>query len=268
VGAEKKFIAGDYHLPPEVNIINLTGLLTGQAALPNELKVVVIEGWTIDDMADYLAKEGVYDKNEFKKFVIEPSNFNDLLVKAGINLSSKPTSASLEGYLFPDTYRIYKNSQPSDLVLKMLINFANKFKTEWREKLMSRGYNVFQAVTLASIVEKEVAHTEDRKLVADIFWRRLAAGRGLEADSTINYITGKNSASASAADLKINSPYNTYRYRGLPPGPICNPGETALEAVANPTPNNYWYFLTTKTGQVIYSRTFEEHKLAKQKYLK
>ncbi len=266
-GTEKKFAAGEYRLPANVNIINLTRLLTGTLALPNEVKVVIIEGWTIKDIVSYLEKNSLYSSSDFFALVSKPQNFDSLLDHLGINLISKPVNASLEGYLFPDTYRVYRDSKPQDLVSKMLNNFVNKFKPEWQQEISRRGYNMFQAITLASIVEKEVANIEDRKLVADIFWRRLQAGRGLESDSTINYITGKKSLRSSGSDLAINSLYNTYKYRGLPPGPICNPGASAIEAVIYPQSNNYWYFLTTPDGRVIYSKTFEDHKVAKSKYL-
>ncbi len=267
-GTEKKFVAGDYKLPANVNIINLTRLLTGSLALPNEVKVVIIEGWTIKDIASYLEKNNLYFTTDFIALVSKPQNFEPLLNNLGIKLTSKPANASLEGYLFPDTYRVYRDSQPDDLVAKMLNNFVDKFKPEWQQEITKRGYNMFQAVTLASIVEKEVANDKDRRLVADIFWRRLKVGRGLESDATINYITGKKALQPSLLDLAVDSPYNTYKYRGLPPGPICNPGASALEAVIYPQSNDYWYFLTTPDGEVIYSKTFEEHKAAKAKYLK
>lgn len=105
-------------------------------------------------------------------------------------------------------------------------------------------------------------------MVADIFYKRLVKGMALQADSTVNYVSGKSVSQASADDLKIDSPYNTYRYKGLPPGPICNPGLSAILAAIYPTPNPYWYFLTTPDGKVIYSKTHDEHVAAKAKYYK
>lgn len=179
-----------------------------------------------------------------------------------------PVGASLEGYLFPDTYRVAKKTPVESLVQKMLRRFEQKFPTSWRDQLQAQGHSVYQVVILASIIEKEVPDDADRAKVADIFWRRLKIGQALQADSTINYLTGKATPSVSAADLAINSPYNTYRYRGLPPGPISNPGESALQAAVYPSSNQYWYFLTTPDGQVIYSKTYAQHVAAKQRYLK
>jgi UPF0755 protein len=266
---EQKFITGQYYLPQNVNIINLVNLLTGGTKPSNEVTLRFIEGWTAKQMGEYLVQNGIFKTNDFDKIVNSPRSFGVVSseLESGV-LKNMPPIASLEGYLFPDTYRQYRDSEPVDLIVKMLRNFGKKFLPNWQKDLSKRGYTTHQAVILASIVEREVPNYEDRALVADIFWRRIEAGRGLEADSTINYITGKKTPSVSAKDLAISSPYNTYRYRGLPPGPISNPGESALKAVIFPTANQYWYFLTTPTGQVIYSRTFEEHKKAKLQYLK
>ncbi|MFA4936690.1 MAG: endolytic transglycosylase MltG [Patescibacteria group bacterium] len=267
-GTEIEFLAGNYKLPANSNIINIIKLLTGGIVPSSEVNITIIEGWSIKDISEYLAKIDLYQTDDFMKLATTPQLFNPILDSLGMTLSSKPAGASLEGYLFPDTYRVYQQSKPQDLVSKVLDNFVKKFKQEWLTQLEKKGYNMWQAIIMASIVEKEVASEQDRQLVADIFWRRLEASWGLEADSTINYITGKNSPRASGDDLSIDSPYNTYKYRGLPPGPICNPGETALYAVVYPQSNNYWYFLTTPDGEVIYSKTFEEHKKAKAQYLK
>ncbi|MFH1866513.1 MAG: endolytic transglycosylase MltG [Patescibacteria group bacterium] len=266
-GTDKKFLAGEYKLPSGISILNLTRLLTGGVEPTSEVSVRIIEGWTIKDISNYLEEGEFYSASEFALMVTDPLQFNPILIELEISLASKPDNASLEGYLFPDTYRVFRDSTPRALVTKMLDNFAKKFKLEWRQELEKKGYNVWQGVILASIIEREVAGVEDRKLVADIFWRRLQAGQGLEADSTVNYITGKKTPSLSLEDTKLDSPYNTYKYRGLPPGPISNPGSTALEAVAFPKTNDYWYFLTTKEGEVIYSETYEQHIQAKQKYL-
>lgn len=268
-GKEQKFITGEYYLPQNINIINLVNLLTGGVKPSNEVTLRFIEGWTTKQIGEYLAQNGIFKIQDFNKIVNSPRSFDIVSneLESGV-LKNIPSAASLEGYLFPDTYRQYRDSEPVDLIVKMLRNFDKKFLPNWQKDLSKRGYTTHQAVILASIVEREVPSDEDRALVADIFWRRIEAGRGLEADSTINYITGKKTPSVSAKDLAINSLYNTYRYRGLPPGPISNPGESALKSVVFPTSNQYWYFLTTPAGKVIYSKTFEEHKKAKLKYLK
>ena len=145
---------------------------------------------------------------------------------------------------------------------------SSKLTAELRAEIKRQGKTIHEILTLASIIEKEVSSDKDRKLVADIFYKRLDAGVALQADSAVNYVTGKSTPRASAQDLAKESPYNTYRYRGLPPGPIASPGLSAILAAVYPTANPYWYFLTTPAGQAIYSKTFEEHVANKAKYLR
>ncbi len=265
---ESKFVAGDFRFSKSTSVYNLVKMLTGGLQPTSEINVTLIEGWTIKEIATYLDTKGVYDYNDFVKLVVEPQQFNLLLSRLGITLSSKPVGASLEGYLFPDTYRIFSDSDPDELVGKMLNNFVSKVDAKWIEDLEVRKYNLWQGIIMASIIEREVSSDKDRALVADIFWRRLEAGRGLEADSTINYVTGNKTPAVSLTDTKLDSPYNTYKYRGLPPGPISNPGLAAIRAAVYPQSNEYWYFLSTPAGDTIFSTTFEEHIAAKNKYLR
>ncbi len=268
-GTEGKFQAGEYYLPPQVNTINLVRLLTGAAEPTNEVTLTLIEGWRFTQMADYLKGEQFTGSSAFRELVATPKRFTPLLQHSGVTtLQPGLAPPTLEGYLFPDTYRLFRTATAEDLVLKMLMTFVQRFDPTWGTELGRRGITLSQAVTMASIVEREVKTDEDRAMVADIFWRRLKAGQGLEADSTINYITGKADPAVSAKDLNTTSPYNTYRYRGLPPGPISNPGVSALKATVYPKPNPYWYFLTTPGGEVIYSKTFAEHLRAKQRYIR
>ena len=266
-GTEKQFLAGDYQLPGNANIMSLTTLLTGGIHPNEEVTVTVIEGWTLRQVAEHVEKLALMSGEDFYEYVTTPERFNGLAGKYSELLDAKPASASLEGYLFPDTYRLFKDSKPEDLVRRMLDRMDKKFGNELREQAKKKGRGIHEVLTVASIVEREVREPEDKAMVADIFWRRLEAGRGLEADSTINYVTGKNTPSVEGKDLGIDSPYNTYRYKGLPPGPISNPGEDSIQAALFPQANNYWYFLTTPTGKVIYSTTFDQHVQAKNKYL-
>jgi len=268
-GKEKSLVAGEYYLPQNINLINLVNMIAGGVTPSSEVTIRFPEGWTLVQMGEYLEKNGIVSSKDFTRSATSPNIFSKFLPEAlKKDLFNGSIPASLEGYLFPDTYRVYRDVTSFDLIRKLLSNFDKKFKPDWLTELNQRSISLKQAVILASIVEREVTGSTDRKIVADIFWRRLQAGRGLEADSTINYITGKNTPAVSGKDLSVDSPYNTYRYRGLPPGPISNPGESALEAVVYPQPNAYWYFLTTPEGKVIYSKTFDEHKIAKQKFLK
>ncbi|MFH1392198.1 MAG: endolytic transglycosylase MltG [bacterium] len=163
---------------------------------------------------------------------------------------------NLEGYLFPDTYRFYKNSTAEQAIKKMQDNFNAKV-----------GEISYDDLILASIVQKEVSNQEDMKKVAGIFLKRLKVNMPLQSDATINFITGKNLTQPSIKDTKTASPYNTYLNLGLPLAPICNPGLTAIEAVQNPEESAYWYFLTPPDIPTIYSKSLEEHNAAKAKFL-
>ena len=187
-------------------------------------------------------------------------------------LSGIPSGKGLEGYLFPDTYRFRKDADAKTISETMIITLKRRLAENNiiipDHLVMQNGMTFHQVITLASIVEREVRSKEDMAHVAGIFLTRFKIGMALQADSTVNFVTGKLDASVSITDSHVDSPYNTYKYLGLPPGPISNPGMNAIQAVLNPVASNDLYFLTTPAGQVIYSKTFDEHVANKYKYLK
>ena len=147
-------------------------------------------------------------------------------------------------------------------------NFDKKITPELREEIQQQGKTIFEIVTMASLIEKEVREKEEKEIVSGILWKRLENKIPLQVDATITYITGKKTTKISKEETQIDSPYNTYKYLGLPPGPICNPGIDSIEAAIYPKSSEYWYYLSTAEGKVIFSKTLEEHNLAKAKYLK
>ncbi len=250
-----------------------------------QAKVTVIEGWTMDDIARDLDH---HDKRE-PEHLTTPADFYRIAQAFPLNdfpdIAHKPASSSLEGYLFPDTYFVPINaSSPTasaeTLIAKALANFERKFTPEMRSRTQELGMSVHQAVILASIVERETGRNavsaeqrtaldNERKIIAGIFYNRLKAGMPLASDATINYVTKKNTPAVSEADTQIDTPYNTYRHAGLPPGPICNPSLSSLMAVLYPTSTDYYFFLHKQpSGEPVYSKTYEEHLLNKQKFLK
>lgn len=269
VGADHKFRAGNYSVSPGMNMRGLTKLFT-TARAREELTITILEGWTLRDIKSYLSRQGWN----------EMANFDYL---AGISavvtpgardwsgeftfLSGRPKSSGLEGFLFPDTYRVFADASSEDVIRKMLQNFEQKFDANLLLLAKQKKMSVFEVIILASIIEREVRGYEDRRKVADIFLRRLRLGMPLQADATVNYVTGKTNPSISYEDRDFSSLWNTYKYPGLPQGPIGNPGLSAIRAVLDPESTPYLYFLTTKEGEVIYSRTLDEHNRAKAKYL-
>lgn len=258
---------------------------------PKERTIRLLEGWTIGDMEKYFEKENVTKSEDFEKALTE-INRSEYPV-----LSTIPTKESLEGFLFPDTYSIFEEATPKEIIEKLLATFQKKINSispdstkqiyeipNYEELTVNEkpDMSLYQIITLASIVEKETGIDlsklgsnqqdrllEERRTVAGIFLNRLLVGKALESDATVNYATGKQNASSEYKDLENNSPYNTYKFNGLPPGPICNPSLMSIEAVMNPIETDYFYFLHKQpSGEVVYSKTFEEHVNNKFKYLK
>ena len=268
---ENKIKAGAYSLSPKYSLRQLVNIIT-YGWSPNEKQITIIEGWSNRQISSYLA-DNLFTYYLEDKELTRDDYLRDFqtAVEAEYEysfLKTKPASVDLEGYLFPDTYNFYLNVEPDGVVQKMLDNFDKKLTKELRDNIEEQNKTIHEIVTMASILEKELSIEQDRRLASDIFWRRIDIGMPLQADSTVNYVTGKNLPAVSSADKEIDSPYNTYKYRGLPPGPICNPGLESIVAAIEPIANDYWYFLTTKEGDVIYSKTLEEHNVAKAKYLK
>ena len=183
-------------------------------------------------------------------------------------LSDKPKNLSLEGYLFPDTYEVKKGAGSEDIIKKILNNFDKKLNSDLRTEIKNQGKSIFEIITIASLIEKEVRTFEDKKLVSGVLWKRLESNMPLQVDATIAYITEKKTTKVLKTDTQIDSLYNAYKYSGLPLGPICNPGIESIKAAIYPENSEYWYYLSTPEGETIFSRTLEEHNIAKAKYLK
>lgn len=238
----------------------------------SERSITIPEGWTIHDIAEYFNEEGIAENSTFKDLVGRDGE-KDFVARFDF-LKDKPVRLDLEGYLFPDTYRIFTDTTARAVALKMLENFGKKLTPELRGEILRQKKTVFEIVTMASLIEKEVILPEDRAMVSGILWKRIKIGIPLQVDATIVYIkeqravNGTKSAKVSIADTKIDSPYNTYRYRGLPKGPIANPGLSAIRAAIFPKESPYLYYLSTPEGHTIFSRTLEEHNIAKARYLR
>lgn len=272
-GMQGLFQPGEYNLPAGGNTASLVAKMTSIAA--KEKTFTVIEGWTLKETAEYLEnKELIKTDKELYYLTGAPGiDYRKQKVdfKGGWDydfLSDKPSYVSLEGYIYPDTYRILAEAGAGGLIEKALDNFDKKLTLVLRAEIKRQGKTIFEVLTLASIVEKEVSGYENRRMVADIFLKRLKAGMALESDATINYITGKGMTRPLYGDLQIKSPYNTYKNAGLPLGPICNPSIEAIMAVIYPAANPYYYFLTDENGRVYYGKTYAEHLKNKAKYLK
>ncbi len=243
LGGEKKMKAGDYLLDQKEGPADIAYRLVHGKFHLEVAKITIPEGWSVSNIADYLSKTLIdFNKTRF------------------INLAK-----SKEGYLFPDTYFVSPAAKPEKIIEIMSKTFENKTKNI--QGLSTSTHTFSDIIILASILEEEARTTESRRTIAGILWKRLDLGMPLQVDSTFLYINGKNTYELTAADLKIDNPYNTYVYKGLPPTPISNPGVDAIFAAANPIESKYLYFLSSKSGDMYYATTFEQHKRNKELYL-
>lgn len=249
-------VAGEYLLSGTLSIPEVAFLITEGKVVSQDIKVTFPEGWTTKKMAARLTASELPGDN-FSYLVAHPlpawrTQFDFL--------ADLPEGASVEGYLFPDTYLFNREAVAQTIIETMLRNFGKKVSADIRTSLVAKQKSLFSAVTLASIVENEVPTERDRRLVSDLFARRLTIGQPLQSCATLQYILGIDKKQYSFEETRVVSPYNTYLNVGLPAGPVGNPGLMSLKSVASPEPNEYFYFLSDpKTGETIFSKTYEEH---------
>ncbi len=229
------------------------------------ITLIIPEGASVKEIEDRLSQNGKqvsFNKVDWDKlgqkysFIIEAVTIENNFVG--------------EGYLFPDTYELEFSALADSIAGKMIDNFSRKV-SPFFEEIKEKGLSLREVVIVASLIEREVKLDRDRALVSDIIWRRLKAGMPLQIDATIVYAKvadGQEKKPPTKADLGILSPYNTYLHMGLPPGAIANPGLGSLEAALKSKNNEFWYYLSKSDGSIVYSRTLEEHNLAKAKYLR
>jgi len=217
-----------------------------------EMQVTVPEGFTMFDIADLLAQQRLVSRQAFLEAARNPMPIRDLA----------PGARSLEGFLFPATYKFSRHSTPQEIVEAMVRRFRETWQALPEAGVNRKGLSTVAVVTLASLVDRETSAPAERPLIAAVFTNRLRRGLALQCDPTVIYaleLANKYSGSLTFSDLRFDSPYNTYRHTGLPPAPIANPGEAALRAALNPPQVDYLYFVANGQGGHRFSRTFEEH---------
>ncbi len=222
----------------------------------NSTKIVVPEGYTVNQIASVLDDAGLCTAEEFTK-ALDPT-----LYDYGFLQNLPERDIKLEGYLFPATYEIMPDSSAQDIVNLMLGRFNEVFTAEYSEKAAQMNMSIDEIVTMASIIERETNADTERAKVAGIFYNRIESDMKLESCATVQYILGENKPVLSISDTQIDSPYNTYKNIGLPVGPICSPGEECIKAALYPEDTDAFYFLLGKNGEHIFSVTYEEHQKA------
>ncbi len=259
LGYDGRLQAGDYEF--DQNTPALSAVYRIRKGIVSTRSVTVVEGWRLEQIAGALAEKG-----------IDRQNFIDAAKAGDYNfgfLEEAIPGESLEGYLFPAVYSFRKRDKASDIVPAMLAAFDKNVPSDLRDEAAASGLSLREVITLASIVEREAQVPQDRPVIAQVFLRRLSLGMPLEADPTVQYALGNDPESVSkygywkpelgSEDLAIDSPYNTYVYSGLPPGPICNPGLDSIKAVIHPANTNYLYFVAKPDGSHLFAETLSEH---------
>ncbi|MEX2145204.1 MAG: endolytic transglycosylase MltG [Candidatus Spechtbacterales bacterium] len=251
--------AGVYNLSPSMTVSEIVKVM-GSGTVTNYTKVTIPEGLTGSDTADMLYEASVLaDVPDFLNFVgISSQNAYELY---GYDFLKDINAPSLEGFLFPDTYEFGVDSSVQDIVSRLMANFEQKTSHLFNKEYVGQavGYSPYQVLITASLLEEEVKTDEDMRLVAGVLYNRLEINMALQVDATLAYITGKKTGQITAQDKQVESPFNTYKYGGLPPAPISNPGLRAINAAMNPTPTNYLYYLSAPDGTTHFAETLEEH---------
>lgn len=248
---------GDYQLSPAMGILEIGDtLVRGRIVV---YSVTIPEGFTLAEIAETLERAALVDQAQFLSLARDgvadfPYEF----------LRGRPMS-SLEGYLFPDTYRIPRHFSARKAVATFLDRFAQVVVPRWKAR-GDTDYTLHQIITIASMVEHEAKVPSEQPLIAGVIYNRLRRGWRLEVDATVLYALGRHKPIVTADDLRIDSPYNTYRVSGLPPGPIANPGLSAIDAALTPAQTDYFYYVARQDGSHAFSKTFAEHLAAVRRY--
>lgn len=269
------FKAGYYQMSPNMTLDEIAVLLQqGGTKEPEALadaRISIPEGYSADQIAELFAEKTKIKKKEFLDTLKDEAFFEELYQDYGQLLESAKKAENvryrLEGYLFPATYNYYKEKSVKDMIREM-VDKTNSELAERQESIDQSGMTIQQVLTLASLVEKEGVEKEDRRNIAQVFLNRINADMPLQSDISVLYAMEKHKVHLSNKDTEIDSPYNLYINKGFGPGPFNNPGIEAIDAVLNPEPNTYYYFLANiETHKVYFAETYEEHLQLKEEHI-
>jgi UPF0755 protein len=259
-GVDAHLEAGEYELRANMTMDEIVDTL--QHGRLREVMVTIPEGKRAEEVAELLEGQGLVDSGAFLALVESGGSAYDFLY-------DRPDGAatSLEGFLFPETYRVPADYDAAQILDVMLSTFGERFSPEMREMAAEKGLTIHEAVTLASIVEREAVIPEERPTIASVYLNRLEQGMYLQSDPTVQYALGYQEDTdqwwkipmSLEEDVQVDSPYNTYLYPGLPPGPVCNPGLASLQAVLEPAETTYLFFFSRFDGSHAFAETYEEH---------
>ncbi|MEH7012207.1 endolytic transglycosylase MltG [Neobacillus niacini] len=269
---EAGFMAGEYELSPSMEIPEIINRLkTGKVLQKAAFQLTIPEGKQLKEIAQIMAKavnkteEEVFNQLNDRTFIqTMMGKYPDLLTTDILNPNIK---YPLEGYLFPATYPFYKQNPTIEEMVVTMLAQTKKVVSPYLAESSDEKLTAHQLLTMSSLIEEEATEKADRKDISSVFYNRIEQGMPLQTDPTVLYAQGKHKERVLYEDLEVNSPYNTYKNKGLPPGPIANAGKDSLEAAVNPSDTKYLYFLATKEGEVIFTSTLDEHNAAKAEHI-
>ncbi|AXN37620.1 endolytic transglycosylase MltG [Peribacillus butanolivorans] len=269
---ESGFQAGEYKLSPSMPIQDIvTSIKTGKLMKEATMKITIPEGKQLIQIADIIAVKTDQDPKEIfktlnsEKFVNSmQERFPELLTS---EIENKNVLYPLEGYLFPATYDFYEEKPSLEAVVIEMLKKTEETLQAYETQMSKKDYSVHQMLTFASLVEEEATAQVDRGKIASVFYNRIKKDMPLQTDPTVLYAKGSHKSKVLYKDLEVKSPYNTYKNKGLPPGPIANAGTTSIDAVLKPEKTDFLYFLATPEGEVLYSKTLEDHNNKKAEHI-
>lgn len=269
---EAGFMAGEYELKPSMTMPEiLDSLKTGKVMEELVFKITIPEGKQLEQIAGIIG-EKIDQKPEAVLKKLNDKAFIESLMAEYPNLLTEEILAEnikypLEGYLFPATYPFYKEEVTIEEVVKVMLDKTQSVINEYRGDMEQQKFTPHKLLTMASLIEEEATEKVDRDQIASVFYNRIETGMPLQTDPTVLYAQGEHKSRVLYKDLEIDSPYNTYKYPGLTPGPIANAGISSIEAALLPAETDYLYFLATSSGDVLFSKTLDEHNQKKAQHI-
>ncbi|EOD00124.1 endolytic transglycosylase MltG [Caldisalinibacter kiritimatiensis] len=258
-GIDGKLKAGKYKLDNGMTPKEILNKLVEGGVLKETVKFTIPEGFELREIADRLANQRIVNKEEFLSMCEDISYFSDEFNF----LNELPNNTTLEGYLFPDTYEVYKDATEEEIIRKMLKRFDEVYNEDIIKKAKQLDMTINEVITLASIIEREAQVDSERPLISAVFHNRLNIGMKLQSCVTVQYALGERKQSLTYDDLEVESKYNTYLYKGLPPGPIASPGAASIEAAVKPADVDYIYFVANGDGTHTFTDNYKEFLKAK-----
>ncbi len=267
---ESGFIAGTYRLSPSMDVPKIISIIKS-GKVTAAVTLTIPEGTQLKEIAQIIAKNiHKRDKDIFNQ-LNDRSYIKGLITKYPTVLSPEIVNSRimypLEGYLYPATYSFYKPNPTVDEIITAMLDKTKTVLDSYQAQIKKKQLTNHQLLTMASLIEEEATNQADRSKIASVFYNRIQKGMPLQTDPTVLYAQGKHKARVLYQDLEVDSPYNTYKNNGLPPGPIANAGKSSIKAALNPASTEYYYFLAASDGTVIFSKTLEEHNQVKAKYI-